>query len=263
VLQAIKTTNFSNTTQDITLTRIGNLKIEPHNSSRKRTKQRNGLKMSHNLHFDRRTHSADGTLQGSMDDANESNMTTTPSSSRIALSHSPHPVACMFHCFFQKLVAHTRSLHIFGGYFCSTNKYGKNPQCRQIKFITVSVCLILLLAADVWGCQKRDGTALARGIASTMVEHQVEGESTKSMFESAPNRCRESISSLRLFLPPPVHDSCGVGMSLCDGSLEIETRMALDSGVWLHGTGWRCRRVPMSTDITTSVLPIKRRNFNK
>jgi hypothetical protein len=133
-------------------------------------------KMSHDLHFD--VHSADGTLQGSMDDANESNITTTPSSSsRIALSQSSHPIACIFHCFF-KLAALV--LYIFGGYF-STNKYGKSSGA---KFITVSVFLILLLAADFWVVKNITG----RLLVGLRWWNQVEGESTRWIFESAPNR---------------------------------------------------------------------------
>jgi hypothetical protein len=215
--------------------------------------------MSHNLHFDWRTHSADGTLQGSMDDANESNMTTTPSSSRIALSHSPHPIACIFHCFFQKLVAHTRSLHVFGGYFCSTNKYGKNPQWRQIKFITVSLCLIWLLAADVWGCQKRDGTALARGIASTMVEHQ-KSRNERRIHEVDVRIRTQSVPWISLITPSCTWLLWRERVSLWLVSWNWNSN---GSALTVLCNAWHCRRVPMSTDITTSVLPIKRRNFNK
>jgi hypothetical protein len=69
-----------------------------------------------------------------MDDANESNITTTPSSSssRIALSQSSHPVACMFHCFFQKLAALVLYIYLEVTSFPPTSM--ANPQWRQIHY---------------------------------------------------------------------------------------------------------------------------------
>ena len=134
----------------------------------------------HDLHFE--VKSADGTLQGSMDVQQQGNVSNAqipdyPSQGGGALSQSSHPVACIFHILF-KLGA--LLLYIFGGYFAS-NQYGK---VSGANFITVTVCCILLLAADFWVVKNITG----RLLVGLRWWNQVEGDSTKWIFESASDR---------------------------------------------------------------------------
>jgi len=136
----------------------------------------NNINTSHDLHFE--VKSADGSLQGSMDvDENISQSDIPEYNTTTGLSQSAHPVACIFHCL---LKACALFLYIFGGYFAS-NKYGK---ISGAKFITVTVCCILLLAADFWVVKNITG----RLLVGLRWWNQVEGDSTKWIFESAPDR---------------------------------------------------------------------------
>ena len=130
---------------------------------------------SHDLHF--QVQSADGSLQGTMDiDESNASIPDYPVNTR-GLSQSAHPVACIFHCLFKTLAI---LLYIFGGYFAS-NQYGK---VSGANFITVTVCCILLLAADFWVVKNVTG----RLLVGLRWWNQVDGESTRWIFESAPNR---------------------------------------------------------------------------
>lgn len=148
---------------------------------------------AHDLHFE--VNSSDGvTLQGSMDAPTNAslpdyNNNNAPRSG--ALSQSSHPMACIFHVLF-KLSA--LFLYLFGGWF---KKSGAN-------FITVTVCCILLLAADFYVVKNITG----RLLVGLRWWNQVEGESTKWIFESAPNRAVNKFDNswfwLVLYLTPVV-----------------------------------------------------------
>lgn len=137
----------------------------------------NTTQQPHDLHFE--VKSADGTLQGSMDVQESTSIPETNSTSRgrTGLSQSSHPIACIFHVLF-KLAA--LLLYIFGGYFAS-NSYGK---VSGANFITVTVICILLLASDFWVVKNVTG----RLLVGLRWWNQVEGDSTRWIFESSPNR---------------------------------------------------------------------------
>ena len=91
-----------------------------------------------------------------------------------ALSQSSHPIACVFHFLFKGLAIF---LYIFGGFFASDGHGGVSGA----NFITVTVCCILLLAADFWVVKNVTG----RLLVGLRWWNQVEGESTKWIFESS------------------------------------------------------------------------------
>lgn len=135
---------------------------------------------SHDLHFS--VQSSDGsTLQGNIQQETTPNsqIPDYPSSQQQqrGLSQSAHPVACIFHVFFKTAAL---LLYIFGGYIAS-NKYGK---VSGANFITVTVICILLLAADFWVVKNITG----RLLVGLRWWNQVEGDSTKWIFESAQDR---------------------------------------------------------------------------
>jgi hypothetical protein len=93
------------------------------------------------------------------------------------LSESAHPFACIFHCLF-KLGA--LLLYIFGGWFASDGNGGTSGS----HFITVTVCCILLLAADFWVVKNITG----RLLVGLRWWNKVEGDTTRWIFESAETR---------------------------------------------------------------------------
>lgn len=134
--------------------------------------------MSHDLHFSVSSPDSPG-LQGTMNLDNS--MSTTgaipdypATSGRGGLSQSSHPIACVFHFLFKGLAIF---LYIFGGFFASDGHGGVSGA----NFITVTVCCILLLAADFWVVKNITG----RLLVGLRWWNQVEGESTKWIFESA------------------------------------------------------------------------------
>lgn len=93
------------------------------------------------------------------------------------LSQSSHPVACIFHVIFKALAIF---LYMFGGWFVSCGK-----GCTSgANFITVTVCCMLLLAADFWVVKNITG----RLMVGLRWWNHVEGDTTKWIFESAENR---------------------------------------------------------------------------
>eukprot|EP00550_Attheya_septentrionalis_P002040 CAMPEP_0198290510 /NCGR_PEP_ID=MMETSP1449-20131203/8347_1 /TAXON_ID=420275 /ORGANISM="Attheya septentrionalis, Strain CCMP2084" /LENGTH=272 /DNA_ID=CAMNT_0043989019 /DNA_START=82 /DNA_END=900 /DNA_ORIENTATION=+ len=90
-------------------------------------------------------------------------------------SESAHPVACLFHLLFKSLAL---LLYIFGGWF-----KGTSDTFRGANFITVTVCCILLLAADFWVVKNVTG----RLLVGLRWWNQVspDGSNTRWIFESA------------------------------------------------------------------------------
>jgi len=97
--------------------------------------------------------------------------------SSLSLKNSSHPVACIFHCLFKLLAL---SLYILGGWFVSDGRGGVSGA----QFITVTVCCILLLAADFWVVKNITG----RLLVGLRWWNQVDGETTRWIFESANER---------------------------------------------------------------------------
>ena len=92
------------------------------------------------------------------------------------LSQSSHPFVCIFHLLFKGIALF---LYIFGG-FLSQDSSGHTS---GFKFITLSVCCILALAADFWVVKNITG----RLLVGLRWWNQVEGDRTKWIFESAGN----------------------------------------------------------------------------
>jgi Eukaryotic protein of unknown function (DUF846) len=91
-------------------------------------------------------------------------------------AQSSHPIVCIFHLLFKGLALF---MYLFGGWF--THKDGKTSGAN---FITVTVCCMLLLAADFWVVKNITG----RLLVGLRWWNKVEGETTKWIFESAENR---------------------------------------------------------------------------
>lgn len=94
-----------------------------------------------------------------------------------ALSHSSHPIVCIFHLLFKSFALF---LYIFGGWFSRDGKGGNSGA----NFITVTVICILLLAADFWVVKNITG----RLLVGLRWWNRVEGEKTTWIFESAKDR---------------------------------------------------------------------------
>jgi hypothetical protein len=101
----------------------------------------------------------------------------TETSSGLTLKHSAHPTVCIFHVLFKGLALF---LYIFGGWFAGNGNGGSSGA----NFITVTVCCMLLLAADFWVVKNITG----RLLVGLRWWNQVEGDNTKWIFESAENR---------------------------------------------------------------------------
>lgn len=100
------------------------------------------------------------------------------------LSQSAHPMVCIFHVLFKGLALF---LYIFGGWFVSDGKGGVSGA----NFITVTVCCILLLAADFWVVKNITG----RLLVGLRWWNKVEGETTRWIFESAENKAVNQFDS--------------------------------------------------------------------
>ena len=107
-------------------------------------------------------------------------MPTTPEAGNAAwgrLSMSSHPIVCIFHVLFKGLALF---LYIFGGWFTGDGHGGTSGA----NFITVTVCCMLLLAADFWVVKNITG----RLLVGLRWWNKVEGETTRWIFESAKDR---------------------------------------------------------------------------
>jgi hypothetical protein len=93
------------------------------------------------------------------------------------LAASSHPIVCVFHVLFKGLALF---LYIFGGWFTGDGNGGVSGA----NFITVTVCCILLLAADFWVVKNITG----RLLVGLRWWNKVEGETTRWIFESAKDR---------------------------------------------------------------------------
>jgi len=118
------------------------------------------------------------------------------------LSQSAHPFVCIFHILFKGIALF---LYIFGGWFAvdsSGSKSGAN-------FIVVTVCCILLLAADFWVVKNITG----RLLVGLRWWNKVEGDSTRWIFESGKdrkvNKFDSSVFWTVLYAAPAVW--CGLG----------------------------------------------------
>jgi hypothetical protein len=152
--------------------------------------------MSHDLDFTVSSPDFPG-LQGSIDMNNSSGGVISDSTGpRTGLAQSSHPVACVFHCLFKGLAIF---LYIFGGFFASDGRGGVSGA----NFIAVTVGCILLLAADFWVVKNITG----RLLVGLRWWNQVEGESTKWIFESANrpvNKFDNTVFWTVLYLTPVV-----------------------------------------------------------
>jgi hypothetical protein len=93
------------------------------------------------------------------------------------LAQSSHPIVCVFHFLFKGFALF---LYIFGGWFSGDGHGGTS----SANFITVTVCCILLLAADFWVVKNITG----RLLVGLRWWNQVEGDSNRWIFESAKDR---------------------------------------------------------------------------
>jgi len=89
------------------------------------------------------------------------------------LKESSHPFACIFHCLFKFCAL---SVYVFGGWFTGSGHSGSH-------FIIITVCCILLLAADFWVVKNITGRLLVGLRWWNMLSE--DGMSTRWIFESA------------------------------------------------------------------------------
>ena len=120
-----------------------------------------------------------------------------PQDSSMSLHNSAHPTACIFHCLFKGI---SLFLYIFGGWFSGNGKGGTSGA----HFITVTVCCILLLAADFWVVKNITG----RLLVGLRWWNQVEGDTTRWIFESkgeaASNKVDSTVFWTVLYLTPVI-----------------------------------------------------------
>ena len=100
------------------------------------------------------------------------------------LAQSAHPIVCIFHVIFKGLALF---LYVFGGWFAKTG----DGRTSGANFITVTVCCMLLLAADFWVVKNITG----RLLVGLRWWNKVEGDTTKWIFESAENRAVNKFDS--------------------------------------------------------------------
>eukprot|EP00934_Nitzschia_sp_Nitz4_P005071 Nitzschia sp. Nitz4//scaffold8_size234185//82142//86164//NITZ4_001252-RA/size234185-processed-gene-0.110-mRNA-1//1//CDS//3329559791//5061//frame0 len=140
----------------------------------------NNLTMaSHDLHF---TVSQNGVEDPSaLHDSPAMPNTAAPASYSTgifsSLQASAHPTVCIFHVLFK---AAALTLYIFGGLFTGNGNGGTS----SANFITVTVCCMLLLAADFWVVKNITG----RLLVGLRWWNKVEGDTTTWIFESAQNK---------------------------------------------------------------------------
>lgn len=113
-------------------------------------------------------------------------ITSEPYAGLEILKGSAHPVACIFHCVFKIL---SLFLYIFNGLFFTNNK--------GVNFITISVCCIMLLAADFWVVKNITGRLLVGLRWWNKVAD--DGTSTAWIFESAPETRTKNPVDHRIF----------------------------------------------------------------
>lgn len=144
-------------------------------------------------------------LSGTMDSKNGGAAASVPveatTDNAIALRNSSHPIACIFHLLFKGLALF---MYIFGGWFSGNGRGGTSGA----HFITVTVCCILLLAADFWVVKNITG----RLLVGLRWWNQVDGDSTKWIFESkgtegASNKVDSTIFWTVLYTTPIVWGS--------------------------------------------------------
>jgi hypothetical protein len=130
---------------------------------------------THDLHF---SVSANGVEDTHFhDDPSVPNIPPAQDSNWGRLSQSSHPMVIIFHLLFKGLALF---FYIFGGWF-SKNKFGGKSGAN---FIVVTVCCILLLAADFWVVKNVTG----RLLVGLRWWNRVDGDTTRWIFESAKDR---------------------------------------------------------------------------
>lgn len=132
---------------------------------------------SHDLHFTVSQNGVEDPNAFHDDPAMPPSPQTSGNSVLAALAMSSHPMICIFHFLFKGLALF---LYIFGGWFTGDGHGGTS----SANFITVTVCCILLLAADFWVVKNITG----RLLVGLRWWNKVEGETTRWIFESAKNR---------------------------------------------------------------------------
>jgi hypothetical protein len=145
--------------------------------------------MSHDLHFTVQNgdgtaiESTEGPLRGAMDHLPHSSSDPTLSSAsslqylQDKLSQSSHPAVMVFHFLFKVMALF---FYIFGGWFLPTGQRASEGG----HFITLTVVIILLLAADFWVVKNVTG----RFLVGLRWWNKVENDTTTWIFEAAEDK---------------------------------------------------------------------------